>query len=59
MIATELIKVKEKWVSLYRAVDSHGDTLYFMLSEHHDEDAATNNVLGKMSTFKTVHDLIL
>jgi putative transposase len=35
------IKVKEKWVSLYRAVDSHGDTLDFMLSEHHDEDAAT------------------
>jgi putative transposase len=27
------IKVKGKWVYLYRAVDSHGDTLDFMLSE--------------------------
>ena len=35
------IKVKGKWVYLYRAVDSHGDTLDFMLSEHRDEDAAT------------------
>jgi hypothetical protein len=26
---------------LYRAVDSHGDTLDFMLSERRDEDAAT------------------
>ena len=31
------IKVKGKWVYLYRAVDSHGDTLDFMLSERHDE----------------------
>jgi hypothetical protein len=30
-----------QWVYLYRAVDSHGDTLDFMLSEHRDEDAAT------------------
>jgi transposase-like protein len=35
------IKVKGKWVYLYRAVDSHGDTLDFMLSERRDEDAAT------------------
>jgi putative transposase len=28
-------------VYLYRAVDSHGDTLDFMLSERRDEDAAT------------------
>jgi transposase-like protein len=33
--------VKGKWVYLYRAVDSHGDTLDFMLSERRDEDAAT------------------
>jgi putative transposase len=32
------IKVKGKWVYLYRAVDSHGDTLDFMLSERRDED---------------------
>ena len=35
------IKVKGKWVYLYRAVDSHADTLDFMLSERCDEDAAT------------------
>jgi hypothetical protein len=35
------IKVKGKWVYLYRAVDSHGDTLDFMLSERRDEDAAS------------------
>jgi putative transposase len=33
--------VKGKWVYLYRAVDSQGDTLDFMLSERRDEDAAT------------------
>jgi transposase-like protein len=33
--------VKGKWVYLYRAVDSHGDTLDFMLSERRDEDAET------------------
>jgi hypothetical protein len=32
------IKVKGEWVYLYRAVDSHGDTLDFMLSERRDED---------------------
>ncbi|WP_420831722.1 IS6 family transposase [Bathymodiolus japonicus methanotrophic gill symbiont] len=35
------IKLKGQWTYLYRAVDSHGDTLDFMLSEHRDEEAAT------------------
>ena len=35
------IKVKGQWVYLYRAIDKHGDTLDFMLSEHRDEAAAT------------------
>jgi len=35
------IKVKGEWVYLYRAVDSIGDTLDFMLSEKRDEEAAT------------------
>ena len=35
------IKVKGKWVYLYRAVDKHGQTLDFMLSETRDEAAAT------------------
>ena len=30
------IKVKGKWTYLYRAVDSQGDTLDFMLSERRD-----------------------
>ena len=34
------IKVKGKWVYLYRAVDKFGDTIDFMLSEHRDEAAA-------------------
>jgi putative transposase len=36
------IKVRGKWVYLYRAVDKHGKTLDFMLSERRDEAAATN-----------------
>jgi transposase-like protein len=35
------IKVKGEWIYLYRAVDSHGDMLDFMLSERRDEEAAT------------------
>jgi hypothetical protein len=59
------IKLKGKWVYLYRAVDSQGDTLDFMLSERRDEDAATaenrikNNVFGKVCPFKADHDFIL
>ena len=35
------IKVKGKWSYLYRAVDKHGTTLDFMLSERRDEAGAT------------------
>jgi len=34
------VKVKGKWVYLYRAVDKFGDTVDFMLSEQRDEMAA-------------------
>ncbi|MDQ5884474.1 MAG: putative transposase, partial [Pseudomonadota bacterium] len=34
------IKLKGKWVYLYRAVDKEGNTVDFMLSEHRDEPAA-------------------
>ena len=34
------IKIKGVWFYLYRAVDKHGDTLEFMLSEHSDEESA-------------------
>ncbi|MEW7009798.1 IS6 family transposase [Lentilitoribacter sp. EG35] len=36
------IKVRGKWMYLYRAVDKHGKTLDFKLSERRDEAAATN-----------------
>ncbi|WP_037317398.1 IS6 family transposase [Ruegeria halocynthiae] len=35
------IKVKGEWVYLYRAVDKHGKTLDFMLSERRNKSAAT------------------
>jgi transposase-like protein len=35
------IKVKGKWTYLYRAVDSNGDTLDFMLSKKRNKKAAT------------------
>src|SRR5919197_716902 len=34
------IKVKGPWYSLYRAVDKHGQTIDFLLTEHRDEVAA-------------------
>ena len=35
------IKLKGKWVYLYRAIDKDGDTLEFMVSEKRDEAAVT------------------
>ena len=35
------IKIKGKWVFLYRADDKFGDTVDFILSEHRGEAAAT------------------
>lgn len=35
------LKVRDKWVYLYRAIDKYGDTVDFMLSEARDEAAAT------------------
>jgi putative transposase len=37
---------------LYRAVDSHGDTLDFMLSERRDEEAATAENPGNVALAK-------
>ena len=34
------VKVKGQWLYLYRAVDSAGNTLEFLLSEHRDTQAA-------------------
>jgi putative transposase len=45
------IKVKGKWVYLYRAVDKFGDTIDFMLSEQRDEMAATGGCKPKPRKF--------
>jgi len=34
------IKVKGEWRYLYRAVDKHGQTIDFLLTEHRDKEAA-------------------
>ena len=34
------IKVKGQWYYLYRAVDKHGQTIDFLLTEHRDKAAA-------------------
>jgi putative transposase len=34
------IRVKGKWRYLYRAVDKHGQTIDFLLTEHRDQEAA-------------------
>src|SRR5262249_31670174 len=34
------IKVKGQWRYLYRAVDKQGQTIYFLLTEHRDKEAA-------------------
>lgn len=49
------IKVKGKWTYLYRAVDSNGDTIDFMLSKKRDKKAA-NKFLKK--ALKSLHNNI-
>ena len=44
------VKVRNKWVYLYRAVDKHGDTVDFMLSETRDEAAATASLTKSIGT---------
>ena len=34
------IKIKGQWYYLYRAVDKHGQTIDFLLTEHRDKEAA-------------------
>jgi putative transposase len=34
------VKVKGEWCYLYRAVDKHGQTIDFLLTEHRDKEAA-------------------
>jgi len=44
------IKIKKKWVYLYRTVDKFGDTIDFMLSGHRDEARRPPPSLNKQST---------
>ena len=47
------IKVKGKWKYLYRAVDSHGHTIEFMLSAKRDKEAAKRFF---KKAIKTIHN---
>jgi transposase, IS6 family len=49
------IKVKGKWTYLYRAVDSSGNTIDFMLSKNRDKKAATKFF---RKALKSVHNKI-
>ena len=43
------IKVKGQWRYLYRAVDKHGQTIDFLLTEHRDTEAGHCQVVGDAS----------
>ncbi|GAC1402748.1 MAG: hypothetical protein NVSMB49_19280 [Ktedonobacteraceae bacterium] len=47
------IKVKKEWVYLYRAVDSQGNTLDFLLSPTRDGDAAKRFFLKTLAASHT------
>jgi transposase, IS6 family len=48
------IKVAGKWTYLYRAVDSMGDTIDFMLSPKRDLTAAKGDCLGQRQFIHTL-----
>jgi transposase, IS6 family len=48
------IKIKKQWVSLYRAVDSEGNTLDFWLSSTRDGEAAQRFFLATLAAAHTV-----
>jgi transposase-like protein len=48
------IKVKGQWRYLYRAVDKHGQTIDFLLTEQRDEAAAKQEYRKFKRHFRTV-----
>ena len=48
------IKVKREWLYLYRAVDSAGNTLEFLLSEHRDAQAAKRFLARALDASHTI-----
>jgi len=52
------VKVKGKWVYLYRIVDKDGDSIYFHLSETRDHQAALSCVRGAIHIAGFVPDKI-
>ena len=61
------VKVKGEWVYLYGAIDKHGKTLDFMLSERRNKAAATkffacalemNGLHGRLSSTKAAPTLL-
>jgi putative transposase len=53
------IKVKGRWVYLYRAIDKFGDTVEFMLSEHRDEGAATSFFVNAINSNGFPHKVVM
>jgi transposase, IS6 family len=53
------IKVKKEWVYLYRAVDSHGNTLEFLFSPTRDGEAAKRFFLKTLAASHSVEPRVI
>ncbi|WP_040590615.1 IS6 family transposase [Methylobacter marinus] len=53
------IKVKGRWVYLYRAIDKFGDTVEFMLSEHRDAAAASSFFVNAINANGFPHKIVM
>ncbi|GAC1407249.1 MAG: IS6 family transposase [Ktedonobacteraceae bacterium] len=53
------IKVKKQWMYLYRAVDSQGNTLEFLLSPTRDTKAAKQFFLTTLAAFHTTEPRVI
>ncbi|GAC1634440.1 MAG: hypothetical protein NVS4B11_36360 [Ktedonobacteraceae bacterium] len=53
------IKVKKEWVSLYRAIDSQGNTLEFLFSPTRDFEAAKHFFLTTLAASHTTEQRVI